>query len=151
MTSQHWSLVLNEMFLLQCLILYPLIVSLLCLWQISLFRQSCWSWLKLWDGISINCPSGSQMLNPYCHWGTDFPYNVWMTYYYVVDEPNVWFNFERRCGISHDAELLFQADGWIVVVPDKWFGKIGKRLHIKRVFGYICLPSQFQVPSEFLH
>jgi hypothetical protein len=72
-----------------------------------------------------------------------FPIIRGMTYYYAVDEPSVQFNFEGRCGISHDAVLLFRADGWIVVVPDKWFGKIGKRLCIKRVLGYLCLPSQF--------
>jgi hypothetical protein len=64
-------------------------------------------------------------------------------YYYVVDEPSVQFNFEGRYGISHYAVLLFQADGWIVLVLDKWFGKIGKRLHVKRVLGHFCLPSQF--------
>src|SRR5882762_7703237 len=74
-----------------------------------------------------------------------FPIICGMMYYYAVDEPNIQFNFEGRprCGISHDAMLLFWANGWIVVVSDKWFGKIGKRLHIKRVLGYFCLPSQF--------
>ena len=61
----------------------------------------------------------------------------------MADEPGVQFNFEGRCGIFRDAVLLFWADGWIVIVLDKWFGKIGKRLRIKRVLGYFCLPSHF--------
>ena len=69
-----------------------------------------------------------------------------MTYYYAADEPSVQFNFEGRCGIPHDAVLLVQAHGWIAVVPDKWFGKIGKILHIKRALEYFCLPS----PISFL-
>jgi hypothetical protein len=73
----------------------------------------------------------------------NFPIVHGMTYYYVADEPGVRFNFDRRCGISCDAVLLFQANGWMVVVLDKWFGKIGKRLHIKRALGYFCLPSYF--------
>src|ERR1700676_3272905 len=66
-----------------------------------------------------------------------------LTYYYAADEPGVRFNFEGRCEISRDAVLLFRADGWMVVVPDKWFGKIGKRLRIKRALGYLRLPSYF--------
>ena len=59
-----------------------------------------------------------------------------LTYYYMADEPGVQFNFEGRCGISCDAVLLFRANGLIVIVPDKW-------LRIKRVLGYLCLPSHF--------
>jgi hypothetical protein len=73
----------------------------------------------------------------------NFPIIHGMTYYYVTDEPGIQFNFEGRCGISCDAVLLFQADGWIVVVLDKWCGKIGKILCIKRALGYLCLPSHF--------
>ena len=72
-----------------------------------------------------------------------FPIVHGLTYYYAADEPGVQFNFEGRCGISRDAVLLFWANGWIVIVPDKWFGKIEKRLRIKRVLGYLCLPSHF--------
>ena len=72
-----------------------------------------------------------------------FPIIGGLTYYYAADEPGVRFNFEGKCGISRDAVLLFRADGWMVVVPDKWFGKIGKRLRIKRALGYLCLPSYF--------
>jgi len=72
-----------------------------------------------------------------------FPITCGKTYYYAADEPSVQFNFKGRYGISRDAVLLFRADGWMVVVPDKWFGKIGKRLRIKRALGYFCLPSHF--------
>ena len=73
----------------------------------------------------------------------NFPIICGLMYYYAADEPGIQFNFEGRCGISCDAVLLFWADGWMVVVPDKWFGKIGKRLRIKRALGYLCLPSHF--------
>ena len=56
----------------------------------------------------------------------NFPIIRGLMYYYVADEPGIRFNFEGRCEISRDAVLLFRADGWMVVVPDKWFGRLGK-------------------------
>ena len=47
--------------------------------------------------------------------------------------------------------LLFQANGWIVVMQDKWFGEVGKILHIKRVLGYLCLPSHLNATFNFTH
>jgi len=166
MTRQHWSPILNEKFLLQCLILMSSnSVSALSLTDIttqsfiSITESAAYcisiSSTNRYSGNRADLDRSFRMACPLIiHWDhkrqtltvikePNFPIVCGLTCYYAADEPGIRFNFEGRCEISRDAVLLFWADGWIVIVSDKWFGKIGKRLHIKRVLGYLCLPSHF--------
>jgi hypothetical protein len=63
------------------------------------------------------------------------------TFYYTTDDPAHRFNLEGKYGVGRDVVLLYRADGWIVAIPDEWFGELGIALRIKRALGYICLSA----------
>jgi hypothetical protein len=70
------------------------------------------------------------------------PFNL-CSFYFSLDESDYWFNLKGPCGVGRDAVILEREDGWKVIVPDKWYGKLGWKLRISRFLSHFCIGTYF--------